>query len=204
LKVGMLQATGLEEILIVGLGPATEQLVAAFNAKGLNARAIAEQGNWESLDPHIIKAVVVCKPATTQAAIGITQRLSRMHLGPIWTVLNVVQTDEVHTQGTYHVNVLVAEVADAISAARPLDAQNSLACVYAPQALVGQCLDAAYLQTYQGITLLGVQRAGQACVVPTPNAPIELGDCYVVSGSAKHITSFTHTPLCLVAGAASW
>lgn len=190
--------------MIVGLGPDAEQLVAAFNAKGLNARAIAEQGNWASLNPDIIKAVVVCKPATTQAAIDITQRLSRMHLGPIWTVLNVVQTHEVHTQGTYHLQVLVAEVADALSAARLLDGQHSLACVYAPQALVGQCLDAAYLQTYQGITLLGVQRAGQACAVPAPNAPIQLGDCYVVTGTTPHITSFTHTPLRLVAGAASW
>lgn len=200
----MSQATGLEEILVIGDGAATEQVITAFYAQGLNACAIGEQDDWTPLQPDRIKAVVVCKPATTRSAIEITQRLSRMHLGPIWTVLNVVHTDQVHTQGTYHVKTLVSEVADALSAPQALDAQHSLACVYAPKALVGQPLDANYLQTCQGITLLGLKRRGQACAAAATHAPIQLGDCYVVTGGHAHVNAITHTPLRLVAGAASW
>lgn len=200
----MSQPTRLEQILIVGMGPATDTLVQAFTAKGLNTRVVAESGDWSSLSKDTIKAVVVCKPATTQQAIAITQRLSRMGLGPIWTVLNVSDTTDVQTHGTYHVPVLVNEVADALSSPQPLNAQQSLARVYAPSALVGHTLDAGYLQSTQGVALLGLQRAGLGCQPVADGAAIEWGDCYVVAGSPQHIASLSHTPLRLVAGAASW
>ena len=200
----MSQPTRLEQILIVGLGPATDSLVQAFNAKGLNTRAIAESGDWSSLSKDTIKAVVVCKPATTQQAIAITQRLSHLGLGPIWTVLNVADTTEVQTHGSYHIPVLVNEVADALSAPQRLNAQQSLARVYAPSALVGHTLDTHYLQTNQGVALLGLQRAGLDCLPVKDVTAIEWGDCYVVAGSPQHIASLSHTPLRLVAGAASW
>ncbi len=200
----MSHPTGLEQILIVGLGPASDSLVQAFNAKGLNTRAIAESGDWSSLSKDTIKAVVVCKPATTQQAIAITQRLSHLGLGPIWTVLNVSDTSEVQTHGSYHIPVLVNEVADALSAPQRLNAQQSLARVYAPSALVGHTLDTHYLQTNQGVALLGLQRAGLDCLPVKDGTAIEWGDCYVVAGSPQHIASLSHTPLRLVAGAASW
>lgn len=200
----MSQPTRLEQILIVGLGPASDSLVQAFNAKGLNTRAIAESGDWSSLSKDTIKAVVVCKPATTQEAIAITQRLSHLGLGPIWTVLNVSDTTEVQTHGSYHIPVLVNEVADALSAPQRLNAQQSLARVYAPSALVGHTLDTHYLQTNQGVALLGLQRAGLDCLPVKDGTAIEWGDCYVVAGSPQHIASLSHTPLRLVAGAASW
>lgn len=198
------QDIGLEEILILGASPASAQLAQAFKAQGFNTRVMAVEDDWSQLSPQTIKAVVVCKPETTQAAIALTQRLSQLHLGPIWTVLNVNQPHDVYTQGTYHPSTLVKEVAAALSAPQALDAQHTLARVYAPVALVGQRLDAAYLQTYQGVTLLGIHRMGQSCASPEPDALIEQGDCYVVSGANARITSFTHTPLRLVAGAASW
>ncbi len=200
----MSHPTGLEQILIVGLGPATDALVKAFTAKGLNSRTIAESDDWSSLNKDTVKAVVVCKPATTQQAIAITQRLSHLGLGPIWTVLNVSDTTEVQTHGSYHVPVLVNEVADALSAPQRLNTQQSLARVYAPSALVGHTLDTHYLQTTQGVALLGLQRAGLGCQPVPDGAAIEWGDCYVVAGTPQHIASLSHTPLRLVAGAASW
>ncbi len=198
-----MQPTHLEQILIVGLGPATDNLVQAFTVKGFNTRVVVDSGDWSLLNKDTIKAVVVCKLATNQQAIALTQRFSRMGIGPIWTVLNASDTTDVQYNGTCQLTVLVTEVAKALSAPQPLNAQQSLARVYAPRALVGHKLDAGYLQTTQGVALLGLQRAGLGCHSVADGTAIEWGDCYVVAGSPQHIASLSHMPLRLVASAAS-
>lgn len=204
MKVDMSTTAHVQQILLVGSGKTGHQLEQAFKAKGFNCLQVEDAHDDLADLKDNIKAVVVCNSVSGQQAVQITQRLSRLHLGPIWTVVDTPNTTHIHTHGSYHTQLLVNQVADAISAAQALDAKQSVARIYAPTALVGQPLDATYLLATQGVSLLGVQRPGQPCTPVPPDASIAAGDCYVVAGTPQHINSLSHTPLRLVAGAASW
>ena len=185
------------QILLIGSASHTEALFHELKHQGLNAWRLPSAGEVSLADKARVKACVVCQTANAKAAQQISQGLSRMGVGPLWVLLHGTQHTEMSTQGTYHAEQLVRDIADSLSDLMPLSGEHGVAKIYAPRAMVGQSLNAADWPSRLGVSLLGVQAAAQACVPCTPHHVVALGDCYVVTGSREALQALARQPLLL-------